>query len=334
MAITLKDIAKMAGVGTATVERVINGRGGVRPQLAAKVLDAARRLQYRKTLPSLHRGIMRIEVLMLRPELSFIARMSHSFERLAASLDPSIAVHRTILSEVTPQEIAARISDPRFRRAALIVAVPDHPAVREALRAEQDKGVVIIQLISPVEALQTDYVGIDNQAAGRMAGLLMTGMQRSAGSVVALFHSQAYAVHRARIQGFSHFMAKPEAAHLNFSLAAFTYDNDQEAAKIVSSLIRSTPDLVGVYSTGGDYGPLCEMLRRTPQETPLCLIGHELTAQNAAAIRDGTITAIIDQTPEAQARRSLDLALYRLGLLDTAVDTSPIRFITITAENL
>jgi hypothetical protein len=38
---TFQNIARLAGVGTATVERVLNGRGGVRPGLAEKVTAAA-----------------------------------------------------------------------------------------------------------------------------------------------------------------------------------------------------------------------------------------------------------------------------------------------------
>jgi LacI family transcriptional regulator len=44
--------------------------------------------------------------------------------------------------------------------------------------------------------------------------------------------------------------------------------------------------------------------------------------------------AVIDQAPEAQARRALDMMLSRLGVLEAAVDNQPIRFITITAENV
>ena len=53
---TFFDIAMLAGVGPATVERVLNGRGGVRPATAAKVIAAARSLDYPKRLPEVHRG--------------------------------------------------------------------------------------------------------------------------------------------------------------------------------------------------------------------------------------------------------------------------------------
>ncbi|AEG58152.1 regulatory protein LacI (plasmid) [Sinorhizobium meliloti AK83] len=71
-----RDIARHAGVGTATVERVLNGRGGVRPELVEKVVVAARALNYPRTLPDAHRGLLRIEVLLVRPETTFYRRLS------------------------------------------------------------------------------------------------------------------------------------------------------------------------------------------------------------------------------------------------------------------
>ena len=59
--ITLKDVARKAGVGTATVERVVNGRGGVRPETVEKVFLAVRKLNYRHVMPEAHRGLVRIE---------------------------------------------------------------------------------------------------------------------------------------------------------------------------------------------------------------------------------------------------------------------------------
>ncbi|MGH6806310.1 MAG: LacI family DNA-binding transcriptional regulator, partial [Ensifer adhaerens] len=65
---TLKHVAAEAGFGTATVERVLNGRGGVRPETVEKVLLAVRKLGYGRTLPEPHRGVIRIEVILVRPE--------------------------------------------------------------------------------------------------------------------------------------------------------------------------------------------------------------------------------------------------------------------------
>lgn len=332
--VTLKNVADLARVGSATVERVLNGRGGVSPQTVEKVLAAARKLDYPKRLPEVHRGVTRIEVMMLRPELSFISRLSKAFERISANLHPSISVHRTFLNESDPKAIAKRISDPSARRSALLVVLPQHPAIRDAVAEVQRRGIPVIQVMTRLEDLDLAYVGIDNQAAGRMAGLLMAGMQPRPGAVVALCHSQIYGVHRDRVRGFSQYMARERARHLTFHQIAFMNDDSIEIAKVVSSLMRAIPDLNGIYCAGGDYGPLCEHLRRHQGEDKICVIGHELTDQSATALTDGTVSAIIDQAPETQARRALDMALHQLGLLDTEVDMTPIRFITITAENV
>ncbi len=43
---------------------------------------------------------------------------------------------------------------------------------------------------------------------------------------------------------------------------------------------------------------------------------------------------VLDQAPEAQARRAMDLVLAKLNLHDLPVDNPPIRFVTFTAENV
>ncbi len=86
----LVDIAAAAGVGLATVERVLNERGSVRPQTAEKVVLAAKRLGYKRIIPSLYRGTIRIEVILVRPEPLFFQPAQpclRANRRLAGQLD-------------------------------------------------------------------------------------------------------------------------------------------------------------------------------------------------------------------------------------------------------
>jgi LacI family transcriptional regulator len=46
-AMTIKDVAAAAGVGVATVSRVLSGQGSVSPRTRERVLAAAQRLDYR-----------------------------------------------------------------------------------------------------------------------------------------------------------------------------------------------------------------------------------------------------------------------------------------------
>ena len=333
MKATLEDIAAEAGLGRATVERVLNGRGGVRAETAEKVLIAARKLDYPKRLPERHRGLIRIEVILVRPEATFFARLSRSFERIAATLDPSVSVHRTFVEEADPAAIADRILGPHARRSGLILAVPQYQEVGAALNRLLGDGLPIVQVVTRMDGVDAEFVGIDNEAAGRTAGLLLAAMQPRAGTVVALCHSHVYSIHRQRIGGFSHGMHRHGRRHLNFAEILYTNDDPIEGAAQLADALRRYPDLAGLYNAGGGNFALCDVLRKHRSRS-IVFVGHELTERTTAALRDGTMQVVLDQAPEAQARRAMDIMLWRLGILEPAVDNPPIRFTTITAENI
>ena len=329
---TFHDIAARAGVGTATVERVLNGRGGVRPEMVERVVAAARALDYPRKLPEAHRGILRIEVLMVRPESAFYRRLSRAFERIAATLDATVMVHRTFTEESDPRAIAARIADPPMRRAGLILAVPDHPAIRAAVAEVAARGLPLVHVVTRAAEGAGDVVAIDNVAAGRSAAMLIARMGGGRGPVMALCHP-IYQVHRDRIRGFSDWFAAHPDCGLSFDWLGFGRDEQQIGAGLLREALRRMPGLAGLYNAGGGNEALIDLLRRHSGPRPF-FVGHELTEESAAALRDGVMDVVLDQAPEAQARRALDLILRRIGLTEIEPDHLPIRFVTITAESL
>jgi LacI family transcriptional regulator len=330
---TFLEIARRAGVGTATVERVLNGRGGVRPATVEKVVAAARSLDYPRRLPEAHRGVIRIEVILVRPDATFFARLSRAFERIAATLDRTIAVHRTFLDEADPAAIARRILEPDMRRAGLILAVPDHPLVGAALRQLEARNIPTVQIVTQISGTSGSYVGIDNNAAGRMAGLLLSRMQNRPGKVVAICHSQIYRVHRDRIRGFFDYLMEASVQDFELVGVLFGHDGDRNGQLLVEAL-KLWPDVVGLYNAGGANAALNDVLKRHPRGREIFFVGHELTERSATALHQGTMDVVLDQAPEAQARRAMDLVLAALNLHDLPVENPPIRFITFTAENL
>jgi LacI family transcriptional regulator len=91
---------------------------------------------------------------------------------------------------------------------------------------------------------------------------------------------------------------------------------------------------VGLYNAGGANAALNDVLRRHPLGREIFFVGHELTERSTRALREGTMDVVLDQAPEAQARRAMDLVLAMLNLHDLSVENPPIRFVTFTAENL
>lgn len=328
--VTYSQIAKVAGVGSATVERTLNDRGGVRPQTVQKVLAAAKELGWKGQLPEVHRRILRIEVIIVRPETSFYARVGAAFRRIAASLDSSVQIQITYLDENDPEGIAERIKDQSINRAGLIISAPDHPLVRVALAKAIRGGLPVVQMVSRIVP-DADLVGIDNYAAGRMAGLMMAKLGEKKGAVAAICHSQAYQVHRDRIRGFSDYLIE-QGRGLDFRFVIFGNDNREDSFERLDKALVNWPDLVGVYNAGGANTTIVKVLGLRKRD--VFFVGHELTEVTRAGLIDGTVDVVFDQLPEAQVRRAVDLMLARLHVIQDHIDNAPIRFTTITAENL
>lgn len=324
-------IAARAGVGTATVERVLNGRGGVRPETAMKVVAAARALDWPGRLPERHRGLLRIEILLVRPDSSFFARLARAFQRIGVLLDRSVQLNITYLDEADPTAIARHIARAPLPRAGLVVAAPDTDAIREALRGAIAQGLPVVQIVTRIVD-EADFVGIENHAAGRTAGLMVARMCRAAGPVLALCHSMTYEVHRARLRGFSDYLAQQGGAGPRQVFTAFGQDSRDLTARRLREALRQWPDLAVVYNAGGANSAVFDILAR--HDRHIFFVGHELTEDSAQALRAGVADVIFDQMPEAQARRAVDLLLSRLGLTDVVIENPPIRFTTITAENI
>ncbi|SMX48574.1 LacI family DNA-binding transcriptional regulator [Maliponia aquimaris] len=328
---TYADIATRAGVGTATVERVLNGRGGVTPETAQKVVLAARALDWPGRLPERHRGLFRIEVILVRPETGFFSRLAAAFRRIGRTLDRSVQLHVSFMDEADPAALAHHIARPPVHRAGLIVAAPDVPAVRAALEQVQGQGLPVVQVMNRI-LHGADYVGIDNMAAGRTAGLMLARLGAVRSSVLAVCHSPLYRVHRDRLRGFSDYLADHPHPGLAFRRVVFGGDDRHRNAALVADALRDWPDLSGVYNAGGGNSGVLHALERAGRA--VFFVGHELTGTTSAALQVGRAHVILDQLPETQARRAVDLMLRRLELTEDEVDNPPIRFATITRENL
>ena len=330
----LRDIAREAGVGIATAERVLNGRSNVLPKTAQRVIVAARKLGYDRALPSLHHACIRIEVVLVRPETEFFSRLNLEFERIGATLDKSIVLHRSILKDESVEAIAHRIEQVTQHRTGAIVVVQDHPAIVAALRAADTRRIPVVLLVSDVRyGGDAVYVGIDNESAGRTAGYFMRhllGGRR--GRIIALCHSGAYLVHRQRMIGFSRYFSDPED-DLRFTACLLARDSDHLTHDLLRQMLHQHDDVVGVYDAGGGHLGVDRALREAGRSGDVVYIGHELSPGTRRSLAEESMALTIDQAPDLQVRRAVEVLETLIGLRGGVPDRSPIPFRIVTPEN-
>lgn len=324
----LEDVARAAGVGIATVDRVLNERGNVSPETARRVIEAARRLGLKRALPRPYARLLRLEALLARPDPPLLARLGQGFAKVAATLSRSALIERTALRAAEPEAVAERI---RASRAdGLMLYAEEHPAIVAAI-AEARRPVVCLVTDMP-GSRRIAYVGIDNRRAGRTAGFLVARLARRPGVALVVTNRLAFRAHAERVEGFRAGLLQ-EAPELAVAAVLECHDDDDRAGHLVSAALRQHPNVVAAYNSGGATAAVGAAIRKRCGPGDVAYIGHELDATTTALLQDGTLTLTIDQNLELQAWRAVEALLHRFGQIDSFPGTASVPFTLHTREN-
>lgn len=311
--VRLADVAERAGVAPATVDRVINERGNVSEEISRRVLTAARELGLKRLLPSTHHRILRVNVILARPERPLITRMGVEMRRLGQRLDSRISIHRTMLKYESPEAIAEAMARPGFD--AVIVDAPDHPLIHATIGDLSKAGRPVVTIISDVpDSARLAYAGIDHYKAGRSAGYFLGRMTPPTrpGKVMILCHHIGFQAHAERIRGLTDHLAA-EVPHLELAEIVRGGDDPVVSEAKLREAFKRHPETVGIYNAGaGNRGVVAAMKADILPERPI-FIGHELTAFTYQSLRDGTMTLTIDQSPEMQSQYALEVLMNHFG---------------------
>ncbi len=301
---TYQKIAALAGVSVSTVDRVINERGGVKLEKGRRVLEAARTLGFGRNLPDLWHSTRRIEVILPRNPTPFWQSLDRAFVRHGATLPRHYILQRTHLRENDLGLWKRAILNPPAPRTALIIAADAGTEIAPVLKQAADRGETVVTLTTEVPGFPGhSHSGIDNVAAGRTAGHLMSGLLRREGQLAILPPHERRTEHSQRINGFREIVGD------RFAVLIYpTHDLSHRLSAIVSHLI-DREGVVGIYDTGHDSMEIGETLRRR-SERPIW-IAHEKSEVHQRYLRDGILDFVLDQDPDAQAARAIFEILRR-----------------------
>ena len=335
--VTMVEIAEAAGVSPATVDRTLNNRSGVRERTRDRVLTAAKRLGY---LPD-ENGSYGAEVesctvdfLLPGGTNTFLKVLAEHIEALAAERAPAAEVRIQLIEGFDPQALADKLSDLKSQSDGMAVIALDHPTVREAIRDVASGGVPILTMVSDISNVpRLGYVGIDNRAAGRLAGHLIGRFIPARRQQVALFAgSLSYRGHEEREMGFRHMLAE-EYPHVEIVELREVRDDTDRAYAEAKALLSSYRDLAGIYNIGAGNRGIARALQETGRATDTVFLCHELTEHTRRFLLSGTVDAVIDQNPRVEARDAID-RLVSAAMGNPPPNLPPIRIQAIFKENI
>ncbi|ULL00874.1 LacI family DNA-binding transcriptional regulator [Bradyrhizobium sp. I71] len=318
-ALTLKDIAREAGVSLATVDRVLHNRPGVRPDTVRRVKAAIERNSFQPHVAAaeLARGrARRFAFVMPSGPNPFMQQIEAYLGEMAAWLAARRLSVETVATDVfDPSALAASLEALSGDCDGVAVVALDHPAVRAAINDLVDAGTKVVTLVSDVPSSRRHhYVGIDNIAAGRTAGALVGRLVgRKPGKVAIVAGSQGLRDHAERIFGFNQVMAT-EFPDLSVLPVLEGRDEDDRSEQLLGRLLGSHADIVGLYNVGAGTQGVAKALNdkalsEIGRDKQVVFVGHDVTALTRRLLLQGVMDAAISQNPGHEARAAVRVLL-------------------------
>ena len=299
----IADVARLSDVSTATVDRVMNGRPGVRPVTVQRVLKAALELGYSldADLPANAMTPMRLAFLLPAGSNRFLGllgrQIANSRDQLASF---NMRARVDFIESFKPELLAQHLRHAARDVDGIAFMALEHPAVRDAVDGLAERGIPAVTLISDIaHTRRVAYVGLDNRSAGRTAGQLIArfiGPRRAKVGMIA--GSLSYRAHEEREMGFLHLF---QELYPGIEVVGLREGHDDEAKNYrqTKALLAQHPDLAGLYNIGGAPEGIARALKEAGRQHDVVFVGHGLTPETRALLVDGTMDAVITQHPQA-----------------------------------
>jgi LacI family transcriptional regulator len=314
---TIADVAKRAGLSTATVDRAINGRHFVREETLKRVYEASTALGYHGT--SLIKQRLKEELPQYRLGFLLLGEVHSAFFRvLGQRLEEATSETWNcrgiskigFLDWQAPSRAAEQLREMGKQSHAIAAVAVDHPTITTAVAALRAAGVPVFSLLTDfAQGVRESYVGLNNRKAGRTAAWLIAKTAQKPGKVAILVGSSRFHGHEMREIGFRAYFREhaPQFEVIDTLVNPGSVDLAYDATR---DLLRRYPDLVGLNVAG--FGPegVIRALRDAKMAGRLTAVCNENTPESAEALIDEIMTMVID-TPLDRLCRELVLLMTR-----------------------
>ncbi len=300
--VTIPQIAKAAGVSTATVDRVLNSRPGVNPDTARRVKEVLDQLGGALPMPGRPKTGPNYRFAFVLPSerTAFFDGVDRIVAQSASEFRHQHITELTIrLPAHDPNAFAeelAKLTD----YGGLAVLAPDVPQVKLAINELVQAGVQVITLFSDVAgSMRAAFLGTDSRAAGRTAALLLGhGMPGAGKTRAALFSPPTrYAAEIDRRIGYAQLMEErfAQVEVLRFLEVPDTEEGAYRYAMDCLPQAKSPDAIASAYSVAwGCFGIGRALAERGYAGKALFAV-HDLVELHRSMLATGTADYVLHQ---------------------------------------
>lgn len=311
MGATIQQIAEIAGVSRGTVDRALNHRGRISPQVEQRILEIAEKCGYvkkcgNKTTTAVKSRKKIIGIITQLSASPFMDEVNRGIADACRELKArNIEVLVRACQSVDEREQAAAIDELLLLGMEALALMPaDSNLIRDKINELIERYEIPVVTFNSdiVGTKRSCYIGLDNRRSGQTAAGLMAAMTGKKGQILIITGYLTNSVSSKRVDGFIETM-KDDFPKMELAAVQTSFDRADEVEKIIVNTMRSFPELSGIFlASSGQAGVGKAFLKLGIKRRPYVII-YDMTPDNKEALLDDTVDFLIDQEGYAQGYR-------------------------------
>ena len=339
--VTLKEIAKHAGVSIATVDRVINNRSKVSPKTKSLVLDAFQKLMSVSALelngqPSTAERELRFDFVLESSQLfvnSIVTAVTHSAP-LLENINVSLRTHEVPLpfameKFIQQLEQASKGSD------GGVLVCRENPAITACVNSLSNRGIPVICLTTDItDASRLGYVGVNHVSAGRTAGSLLGQFIGSQSGEIILLLTGSFRCQYERELGFRT-LIREAYPNLRVQEVYASQETDEDCFENLTHAFKRTVNKpLGIYNTGGGTRGVADAISSMGWDIKTTFVGHELNDASLELLTTNRMSAVIGQDTKSEVSIAINALLHYHQRSSTSPSFTPTVPLIFLKENI
>ena len=343
--VTINMVAARAGVSRGTVDRVLNQRPHVKPELYDRIVTAMKELGYMPPKEEQAKALG----LPLATEIggtlgivlpnwggffkSEIMRGIRDAEALLSDFSVNVLIEQCE-SDLPYESIECMERLVQRGVNGLAICAMDHESVTQKVNALSEQGIPVVTFNSDLtNSKRLCFVGQDLMASGRVAGELMSKYLQPEDEMVIAMGNPEFHAHQLRMQGFEKRMEERGFCKKSMHVIE-TYNDYLLTYQKIKAILEQLPDIKGIYMANHSVTGCVEAIRQTGKTGQIHVISHDLTDATRRLLKNEEIDFTIAQNIYQQGYRSLTVLREYLHKGIVPKDTERSKIDIVCSENI
>ncbi|WMJ23936.1 LacI family DNA-binding transcriptional regulator [Paludicola sp. MB14-C6] len=318
MAVTIRQIAELAGVSRGTVDRVLNNRGGVSQEAEKTIKRIAKELNYKpnlmaKALANSQKGTT-IGVLVNSGGNPFFDKVLLGIAKAQEEIAGfHIKVKKVELTGYNIEKQLYAINQlVDLQISGLVITPINDSTIAEKLNEVNNKGIPVVTLNADITGIEKlGFVGCNYEKSGQTAGELLGQITQGNATVGILTGSNKMLGHTMRVDGFQQVI---EQSYPNITVARIleTFDDDQIAYEQTKKLLLENQSINALYYCAGGIDGGIKAVLELGYAHKLKIITVDDTDNIKQYLYQGIVNATVCQQPFKQGYDAIKLVFNKL----------------------